>query len=146
MHDMRHMKHGMTFGLVVALLALLGPSQSARADEPAVQDGEPSAVRQRQGGSGERGDRKGAADRTDRTDKTDRAKKPDKTADADETEKADRTSDAESRFVDRDGDGIQDGQEHRFRGRHRRRAATADDRGRRRHRGRKSSGGPGRGR
>lgn len=144
MRDVRHMKHGMTFGLAVALLALLDPSQSVRAEEPAVQDGEPSAVRQREGGSDEREDRKGEADRTDRTGKTDQAKKADKTANADETEKVDRASEAESRFVDRDGDGIQDGQEHRFRGRHRRRAAGADDRGRRRHRGRKSSGGPGR--
>ena len=48
-------------------------------------------------------------------------------------------------FVDRNGDGIQDGQEHRFRGKHRRRGKSGSDEGgskERRHRARGSKSRP----
>jgi len=45
-------------------------------------------------------------------------------------------------FVDRNGDGIQDGQEHRFRGKHRRRSKAGDDEGGSRERRRRARGSP----
>lgn len=58
------------------------------------------------------------------------------------SDKTDSTGDTP--FVDRDGDGIQDGKEHRFRGHHRRRRAGGRDRGKRRHHGRQPGGNAGR--
>jgi hypothetical protein len=129
------MKHNRLFFAIFFAIALCGISSSAYADEPKGAKGDIKAAPETKvAGAKQTSDAKGVTAQAPRASSPSK-QKPQPAKDAKPspkpidkvkptTEASNKRSQTDARFVDRDGDGLRDGKEHRFRGRYRRDSDT----------------------